>query len=117
MSEQTNTDHGQQMCPQARASSWEEEWLSKKPDDTILRQPRQLLDDLPGRIQTAPLLLARQERVSPAALIPNWREKNDVAPKMLDPRRWAKPEVEAGPTGPQDTTKNCLSYVHKAKDR
>ena len=35
---------------------------------------------------------------------------------MLDPLRWAKPEVEAEPTGPQNTIKNCLSYTHKAKD-
>ena len=65
-SEQTNTDHGQQICPQARASSWEDEWLSKKPNndersrdgihrviqlsnlDTEPKKPRRLLDSLSG---------------------------------------------------------------------
>ena len=35
---------------------------------------------------------------------------------MLDPLRQAKPEVPAKPTRPQNTTKNCLSFTHKAKD-
>ena len=35
---------------------------------------------------------------------------------MLDPLGQAKPEVPAKPTRPQNTTKNCLSFTHKAKD-
>ena len=45
------------------------------------------------------------------------RKERCTSPKTLDPLRQAEPEVKAELTRPQDTTKNCLSYIRKAKDR
>ena len=43
------------------------------------------------------------------------REERCCSPTLLNSPRKAEPGVQAEPTGPQDTIKNCLSFTHRAK--
>ena len=124
------------MCPQARASSWVDEWLSKKPDndersrdgihrfiqlsnlDTEPKKPRRLLDSLLGWLQTSPgssRLPSTRSVLSCHSHFKLEGEERCHFPTMLDSLRQTEPEVKTELTGSQNTIKNCLSYIHQAK--
>ena len=87
--------------------------------DTEPKKSRRLLDSLLRWVQTFPgsnRLLSTRSVMPSRSNFKLKREERCHFPTILDSLRQAEPEVETELTGPQNTTKNCLSYIHRAKN-